>query len=511
MLQKALFSMNDSTNEPVTYERLQSIYIYASILMTKILAMMKTTLYANKTRLKPVLFSNIVHMILSVYALDEDEFKRSLKNSSNDDIDTDLDDKCTCIESDDIKQSSVKMFPMMIRHDTGWDESPDIKISKRDRFIWWWVDYLCTSFDVVKNHDHILSAIAPCAMFLKKEYTTFTEIDQLFFPGTVKNGSGKDIIVLDPLQCLSNETNFHFLSYIAMKDSQDTQKIVTKKITKVDHTKIEYEFQPLQVLLLCATHNFLTIPKKEFTTKVPTKPGHDPVPIIESFFNIIKQYSVQVLPEEGSDTTDLCIKLRELLKEQEKIPRMRTYKPKDTYEKIKKDLEGLKKEHGIHSKSMYKRKQNKIKEMLRQQQLRSKNDGGDGLQNTSSDDSGVGNDNESDPEEDDSSNQGDQNDVEGNDNYSDTEDVIKDGQNDGEGNGNDDEDVAVDEEKQKDIEGSEAKGQNNDEGNGNDDEDVAVDEEKQNDIEGNKTKVGYMKKRTRSMANVDNGTNKRSK
>jgi hypothetical protein len=85
--------MNDSTKEPVTYERLQSVYIYASILMTRMLAMMKTSDYANKMRLKPVLFSNIVRMILSVYALDEEDFKKKLHIINDENV---VDLKTTC-------------------------------------------------------------------------------------------------------------------------------------------------------------------------------------------------------------------------------------------------------------------------------------------------------------------------------------------------------------------------------------------------------------------------------
>ena len=142
--------MNDSTEEPVTYERLQSIYIYASILMNKILTAMLITDYANKTRLKPVLFSNIVHMILSVYALDEESFKEHLHLHNEQNV-AHLQITGKPITSEDINNSSVKMFPMMIKIDDGsWVESEDIKISERDKFLWWWVDYLCYSVDIKK-------------------------------------------------------------------------------------------------------------------------------------------------------------------------------------------------------------------------------------------------------------------------------------------------------------------------------------------------------------------------
>ena len=41
---------------------------------------------------------------------------------------------------------------MMIKIDDGsWVESEDIKISERDKFLWWWVDYLCYSVDIKKK------------------------------------------------------------------------------------------------------------------------------------------------------------------------------------------------------------------------------------------------------------------------------------------------------------------------------------------------------------------------
>ena len=333
--------------------------------MTKLIATMKTTEYTNKMRLKPVLFSNLVHMILSVYALNEDQFQTYLDGNGEDDAS--LSEKCAKIDSEDIKKSTVQMFPMMIRHDHGWDESPDIEISSRDRFLWWWVDYLCFSFEDETNHSHILAAITTCSMFKKKTLTTFKDIDQIFFPDTVKDdpGKGKDIIILDPLKCLSNDTNALFLSHIQMKDGIDSDSEGGQKTKNMgDSLEIDYEYQPLNVLLLCATHNLLNISKKDLSTKVAAgAPGAEPEPIIQQFLEIIKNYSVQVLPtNEGQETSDLTRRLRHLLKEQAKIPRMRAYKPKETRKSISEELKGLPVENKMQTKTMHDRRIRKIRQ-----------------------------------------------------------------------------------------------------------------------------------------------------
>jgi hypothetical protein len=358
--------MNDSTKEPVTYERLQSVYIYASILMTRMLAMMKTSDYANKMRLKPVLFSNIVRMILSVYALDEEDFKKKL-HIINDENVVHLKTTCKSISTEDIKHSSLKMFPMMIRHDDGWVESEDISISERDRFIWWWVDYLCYSVDTAEDQPHILHAIPTCAMFLKKPDTKFNDIEQIFFPPTVKHMvSKKDIIILDPLLCLSDGTNNLFLSYIDFKETDDETAGVGKPALNVGQMKIPYEYQPLNVLLLCATHNFLNIPKKDLNMKVPALSDADPTPIIDNFFQILKEYSVQVMPQKVQhDTTNLRDKLRALLKEQDKMPKMRTYKPERTFQTIKDELSQLDQSYQMQTKAMHDKTQRLAEEKKR--------------------------------------------------------------------------------------------------------------------------------------------------
>lgn len=334
--------------------------------MTRMLAMMKTSDYANKMRLKPVLFSNIVRMILSVYALDEEDFKKKL-HIINDENVVDLKTTCKSISTEDIKHSSLKMFPMMIRHDDGWVESEDISISERDRFIWWWVDYLCYSVDTAEDQPHILHAIPTCAMFLKKPDTKFNDIEQIFFPPTVKHMvSKKDIIILDPLLCLSDGTNNLFLSYIDFKETDDETAGVGKPALNVGQMKIPYEYQPLNVLLLCATHNFLNIPKKDLNMKVPALSDADPTPIIDNFFQILKEYSVQVMPQKVQhDTTNLCDKLRALLKEQDKMPKMRTYKPESTFQAINNELSQLDKSYQMQTKAMHDKTQRLAREKKR--------------------------------------------------------------------------------------------------------------------------------------------------
>ena len=302
--------------------------------MNKILTAMLITDYANKTRLKPVLFSNIVHMILSVYALDEESFKEHLHLHNEQNV-AHLQITGKPITSEDINNSSVKMFPMMIKIDDGsWVESEDIKISERDKFLWWWVDYLCYSVDIKKNQPHILQAISTCAMLQKKNVTKFTKIDQIFLPSTVKDSvNKKDIVIFDPTLCLSDATNNLFLSYIDLRkqSNDDDTEQVDKQTSNIGKIEITYDNQPLNVLLLAATHNFLSIPKKDLSKKVFAESNvEDPTPIIDNFFQIIKEYSVSVISkknEQRNTNTNLCNKLQTLLKQQDKMPKMRAHKP----------------------------------------------------------------------------------------------------------------------------------------------------------------------------------------
>jgi len=149
--------------------------------MKKILDMMTTKEYANKLCLKLIFFSNLVHMILSVYDLDEDVFSSYIDSDDN----TLIRKQCEKIDTDDINDSFVKVFPMMIRIDNDWVESSDILISRCDRFVWWWIDYLCYSLDDTDDHVHILEAISTYKMFKKTGPLLLSDVNRLFFPNIV--------------------------------------------------------------------------------------------------------------------------------------------------------------------------------------------------------------------------------------------------------------------------------------------------------------------------------------
>ena len=71
--------MNDTPGEQVTYQRLQSVFIYASVLMKKVYDNIPSKEYTHKLRVKSGLFSNFVYLILGVYECTEKDFNEYLE------------------------------------------------------------------------------------------------------------------------------------------------------------------------------------------------------------------------------------------------------------------------------------------------------------------------------------------------------------------------------------------------------------------------------------------------
>jgi len=298
--------------------------------------------YTHKLRVKSALFSNFVNLILAVYECTEDDFNEYL---GQDDDGDDPIMKVACAEggitNETIQASQIKIFPMMVNNDKEWVESTDILISHRDRFVWWWVEYISTSMQSGDTLKAFLKSVQICAFFNKKKPLPFTKTSQVFFPPTIKDESDDTILLLDALDVIRLDQgddllkDFVRLSIEKIQNEGDDDNDSTSSRNKTGGQALEFRLnqQSLQSLIICAAHTFIRIPKKEFSYKHTYNDVSQP--LIDTFFDLVINSSLLISSNDNSGNGNIKnlnerIKaLKEqatvIVKEQSEVPHYNTY------------------------------------------------------------------------------------------------------------------------------------------------------------------------------------------
>ena len=335
--------MNDTPGEQVTYQRLQSVFIYASVLMKKVYDNIPSKDYTHKLRVKSGLFSNFVYLILGVYECTEKDFNEYLDQDDNN-SDPIMKEACAdrCITNEIIQASQIKIFPMMVNNGKEWVVSADIPISRRDRFVWWWVEYISTSMENADKLKAFLTSVQVCAFFNKKKPIRFTNKRQVFFPTSVQNESDDTILLLGALPAIKdNQDDALFKDFVRLSiqknqnDSDDDEDESASSHNRTGGQALELRLnkQSLQSLIICAAHTFIRIPKKDFSYR------HDyngvTQPLIDTFFDLVINSSLLISSKDNSGKKEIknlnqrIEALKEqatvIVKEQSKVPRYKTY------------------------------------------------------------------------------------------------------------------------------------------------------------------------------------------
>jgi len=164
----------------------------------------------------------------------------------------------------------------MVNNGKEWVVSTDIPISRRDRFVWWWVEYISTSMQSVDTLKAFLTSVQICAFFNKKRPLPFIKTSQVFFPPSVQNDSGDTILLLDALVVIQkHQDDALFKDFIRLSiqklqnedddDDNDNDSISSRNKTGGQALELRLNQQSLQSLIICAAHTFIRIPKKDFS------------------------------------------------------------------------------------------------------------------------------------------------------------------------------------------------------------------------------------------------------
>ena len=173
-----------------------------------------------------------------------------------------------CITNEIIQASQIKIFPMMVNNGKEWVVSADIPISRRDRFVWWWVEYISTSMENADKLKAFLTSVQVCAFFNKKKPLPFTNKSQVFFPPSVQNESDETILLLDALAIIKdNQDGALFKDFVRLsiqknqnKGDEDNDSTSSRNKTGGQALELRLKQQSLQSLIICAAHTFIQIP-----------------------------------------------------------------------------------------------------------------------------------------------------------------------------------------------------------------------------------------------------------